>query len=433
MRKGKIIFIISICIIIGLIILISYIMLKNNKKIEKNKNIIIEETYADISDAYIYGTHLNIEGKIQVSNNDIEKLTLILVNEEEQLEYDLKYKIEKSNIEFTTCEYINRGINLEEVSKEKYIFLIKISEKTGENKYYSLNVNNINLEELNYYSISNNGMTNHITLKQEKKEEKTYLLLSLKNIKIPENIYDITIDAGHGGEHSGATNNGYKESDIVLKYSIKLKELLEKQGLKVALTREADTTTEEYGENGRAVLPNKVKSKYTFSIHLNSFTKVRSGVEVYAPSKSELSFARLLAKNIVEYANTTYSPNEVDKIYDGVYVRTFTKEDIEKSNKDAKEDGYESYNITIDTPYLFMIRETGAKITNAYVDGRNKEYGINLYYNSSMGNESYLIELGYINSDKDLKNLLKNEEGYLKGIEQSILTLVNKNDNDIKL
>ena len=80
-----------------------------------------------------------------------------------------------------------------------------------------------------------------------------------------------------------------------------------------------------------------------------------------------------------------------------------------------------------------MIRETGAKITNAYVDGRNKEYGVNLYYNSNMGNESYLIELGYINSDKDLNNLLTNEEGYLKGIEQSILTLVNKNNKYIKL
>ena len=72
-----------------------------------------------------------------------------------------------------------------------------------------------------------------------------------------------------------------------------------------------------------------------------------------------------------------------------------------------------------------MIRETGAKITNAYVDGRNKEYGKNIYYNSSVGNESYLLELGYINSDIDLNNLLNNKEGYLNAIVQSILSLVN--------
>lgn len=421
----KRIILITIIIILAIILSI-FIIFQNNKIPEKNndKNIKIEQSYADLTDAYIYGTHLNIEGKLELNITDIENMTLILEAQEEQLEYNLKYGIKESEVMFTTCEYINKGINLEKLSKENYTFLIKVKEKSEENKYYSLKVNDVKIEELEYYTISNNNMTNYITLNESKKEENSYLNLSLKNMKMPENIYDITIDAGHGGESSGAVNKGYKESDIVLDYSLKLKEMLEKQGLKVALTRSEDILTEEYGENGRAVLPNKVKSKYTFSIHLNSFTKVRNGVEVYAPSKSDLSFAKLLAKNIVEYANTEYSPNEIDKVYDGVYVRTFTKEDIEESNKSAKEDGYESYNITEDTPYLFMIRETGSKITNAYVDGRNKEYKTNLYYDSSIGNESYLIELGYINSDEDLNNLLKNKEGYLKGMEQSIISLV---------
>ena len=423
MKNKKIIYVILILI---LIILGIFIFNKENilKKYINNKEIQIEDIYANLTDAYIYGTHLNIEGKIELNITDIENMILLLETQEEQLEYNLKYEMEGSELIFTTCEFINRGINLEKLSKENYTFLIKVKEKSGENKYYSLNKNNVNIEELEYYMISKNNITNHITFKEIEKEEKSYLNLSLENMKMPENIYDITIDAGHGGESPGAVYKGYKESNIVLEYSLKLKEALEKQGLKVALTRNEDVLTEEYGENGRAVLPNKVKSKYTFSIHLNSFTKVRSGVEVYAPSKSDLSFAKLLAKNIVEYANTEYSANEIDKVYDGVYVRTFSKKDIEDSNKSAKEDGYESYNITEDTPYLFMIRETGAKITNAYVDGRNKEYKTNLYYNSSMGNESYLIELGYINSDKDLNNLLKNKEGYVKGITESILSLV---------
>lgn len=423
----KRIILITIIIILAIILSI-FIIFQNNKITEKNndKNIKIEQSYADLTDAYIYGTHLNIDGKLELNSTDIENITLILEAQEEQLEYDLKYEIKESEIIFTTCEYINRGINLEKLSKENYIFLIKVKEKSEENKYYSLKVNDVKIEELEYYTISKNNMTNYITLNETKKEENSYLTLSIKNIQMPDNIYDITIDAGHGGESSGAVNKGYKESDIVLDYSLKLKELLEKQGLKVALTRSEDVLTEEYGEKGRAVLPNKVKSKYTFSLHLNSFTKVRSGVEVYAPSRADLSFAKLLAKNIVEYANTEYSINEIDKVYDGVYVRNFTKEDIEDSNKSAKEDGYEKYNITEDTPYLFMIRETGGKITNAYVDGRNKEYKTNLYYNSNMGNESYLIELGYINSDKDLNNLLNNKEGYVKGIIESILSLVNK-------
>lgn len=433
MKNKKIIFIVFICIAIILAIFISSILLQKNEiiktsaKSEYDQNIQIEETYANLTDAYIYGTHLNIEGKIELDNSNIEKITLILANEEEQLEYNLKYETQETQILFTTCEYINRGINLEKISKEKYAFLIKTKEKTGETKYYTLNKNNVKIKELEYYTISNNNMTKYITLKQVKKEETSYLILSLENMEMPEDIYDITLDAGHGGSSSGATYKGYYESKIVLDYALELKEMLEEKGLKVALTRSKDIKVEEYGKNGRAVLPNKVKSKYTFSIHLNSTaSEVRNGVEVYAPNRADLSFAKLLAKNIVENANTNYSQNEVDKIYNGVYVRTFTKEEIEQSNKDAKKDGYESYNLTEETPYLFMIRETGAKITNAYVDGRNKEYKANLYYNSSIGNESYLLELGYINSDTDLNNLLNNKEGYLNGIVKSILTLVNE-------
>lgn len=433
MKNKKIIFIICICIAIILSIFISSILLQKNEitktsaKSEYDQNIQIEEIYANLTDAYIYGTHLNIEGKIELNNSNIEKITLILANEEEQLEYNLKYKTQETQILFTTCEYINRGINLEKISKEKYAFLIKTKEKTGQTKYYSFNTNDVRIEELEYYTISNNNKTKYITLKEVKKEEYSYLILSLENMEMPEDIYDITLDAGHGGDNPGAVYKGYYESKIVLDYVLELKEMLEKQGLKVALTRSKDIKVEEYGENGRAVIPNKVKSKYTFSIHLNSTaSEVRNGVEIYAPNRADLSFAKLLAKNIVENANTSYSQNEVDKVYNGVYVRTFTKEEIEQSEKDAKKDGYESYNLTEETPYLFMIRETGAKITNAYVDGRNKEYKANLYYDSSIGNESYLLELGYINSDTDLNNLLNNKEGYLNGIVQSILTLVDK-------
>lgn len=428
MKNKKLIFISSVlCVIIILTSVLLFKELKKDENIQNNSELKIEEKYATLTDAYIYGTHLNIEGKLEIENTDIEKIELVLKNQDEEIKYNLNYEIKENNIEFTTCEYINKGINLEEISKEKYTFLIKFKEKSGTTKYYSFDAADVKIEELEYYTISNNNMTNYITLKEVKEEENSYFTLFLENIEMPENIYDITIDPGHGGESPGAVYNGYKESDIVLEYSLRLKEMLEEKGLKVLLTREKDVLTGEYGENGRAVLPNKVKSKYTFSIHLNSNgEEIRTGVEVYAPNRADLSFAKLLAKNIVEYSNSKYSPNEIDKVYDGVYVRTFTKEEIEQSNEDAKEDGYEMYDLTEETPYLFMIRETGAKITNAYVDGRNKEYPVNLYYNSSMGNESYLIEVGYINSNKDLNNLLNNKEGYVKGIAQSILSLTNK-------
>lgn len=36
------------------------------------------------------------------------------------------------------------------------------------------------------------------------------------------------------------------------------------------------------------------------------------------------------------------------------------------------------------------------------------------------GVEAYLLELGYINHDANLRNLLNNEDGYVKGIVETV-------------
>ena len=66
-----------------------------------------------------------------------------------------------------------------------------------------------------------------------------------------------------------------------------------------------------------------------------------------------------------------------------------------------------------------MIRETGGIATNAFVDGRNKNYGTNKYYNSNIGIETYSIELGYMHIEDDLDNILKNENLYMQAISNS--------------
>ncbi len=108
------------------------------------------------------------------------------------------------------------------------------------------------------------------------------------------------------------------------------------------------------------------------------------------------------------------------KADDGVYVRVLTESDIEDAEEYALEHGYKPYNIREDTPYLYMIRETGGIATGAYVDGRNPIYGTNKYCYSNIGVEGYLLELGYINNSKDLSNILNNQDGYVEGIVNAI-------------
>ncbi len=64
-------------------------------------------------------------------------------------------------------------------------------------------------------------------------------------------------------------------------------------------------------------------------------------------------------------------------------------------------------------------------ITNAYMDGRNKNYKPNKYYNSNIGLDGYLIEMGYITNSNDLSILLNKKDSYARAIKNSIKNYLN--------
>lgn len=106
-------------------------------------------------------------------------------------------------------------------------------------------------------------------------------------------------------------------------------------------------------------------------------------------------------------------------------MRNFTNSDILAFKSKAIKGNYEPYNITLTTPYLYIIRETGGISTNAFVDGRNPKYGTNKYYNSNIGIECYVVNLGYMSIEKDLNNIVNNPDGYIYGMLESIKSYCN--------
>ena len=90
-------------------------------------------------------------------------------------------------------------------------------------------------------------------------------------------------------------------------------------------------------------------------------------------------------------------------------------------SKEAIIDGYTPYEYKENTPYYYMLRETGGVVTNAYIDGRDKSKKTNLYYNSNIGVESYIIEFGYIISSKDLLNIKNNATKYAEAIKLAFI------------
>ena len=109
-------------------------------------------------------------------------------------------------------------------------------------------------------------------------------------------------------------------------------------------------------------------------------------------------------------------------MYNGVYTHNFTENEIKTSMKGYEDKGYNPYNVTTNSNYLYMIRETGGYMTGAYVDDSNpEEVGVNPYYNSNIGNESYLLELGYLSNSTDLNILLEEEDMIAKAISDAII------------
>ena len=361
----------------------------------------------------IYGRFFNLEGETDISSN----LTLVLKNNDEELEYPI-YK-EENNTSFKTNKLINEGINLECIDEGSYLVLLK----SGEEYYNLKDESGKNYKNLEYYTITKNNENYKITVSFENILDKSYLILDCKKENLPNDVYDIVIDPGHGGVDVGAISGKYTESKINLEYGLLLKEKLEELGLKVKLTRDTDTSISNYGEKGRVSVPYKSKAKLLLSIHLNSATlNVGSGgIEVYVPNNSDIKFAKSLADKVVENTSTIYSKNSSCRVEKGVYLRTLTKNDLVELENDAKKDGYTAYErATTNSTYYYMIRETGGLITGAYIDGRNPKKEGNPYYNSNHGCESYLVELGYLSSSTNLNILLSEKEKYVEAIVKAV-------------
>lgn len=432
-------------IIIGLILIavvivalvVGYIAYKMIYKEENVKDIFenVETTEAIVSEYIVYGTHLNIKGNINILSSDVKSVSLELrtLEEENTKTIELSYKTTKNGLEFSTSDLINEGIDLEYLPINTYYLLIKIGYANETYKYYALkNGTDYENKGIEYYTITRNGQNNKIDIKfaNRYKEEQNieYMYITINSTKLPSDVYDIVIDPGHGGSDGGAESGRYKEADLTLKISKEITKELQKLGLKVKMTRDGTegkdyTVYTVYDKNGRVNVVGDSKAKYVFSIHLNSVEQAnsQSGVEIYAPTRTNLKFAKDFADNIVKYANTRYSKVDVNyRVQEGVFVRTLTQKSIKESAQTAKRRGYKPYDIKEDTPYLYMIRETGGIATGAYVDGRNPDYGTNLYCKSNIGVEAYLLELGYINNKIDLNNILNNQSGYVEGIVKTI-------------
>lgn len=406
-----------------LIIFTGYVIYSVNVDNSFNK-IVIEEDKVILDKYYIYGVHLNIEGKFNIDDNSSSDI--VLYNGKNFMTVDYTYR--DGIISFS--DNINDGLYLDSLNTGKYYLFLRIGNIDEEGivkyKYYAIR-NNTSYDDVTYYTMSDIG--NKIVINFDNYYQ-TMAFVVGKNYD--NNVYDIVVDAGHGGIDEGAYGNGYDEIDFTVEYANLLMDKLKKLGYKVRLTWNSDEVSSdekisEYGKGGRAVIPNEVKAKYLLSIHINSGVKSASGIEIYTASGINYDFARDMANNIVNYTGIGVSRNKMGKYYEGVYTRNFTEEDVKKSLEEYAEKGWNAYNVSTLSSYYYMIRETGGIITGAYIDDRNEEVPPNYYYNSNMGCESYLLELGYITNVDDVDILVNKKDDYVDAIVDAFVKNMERN------
>lgn len=150
--------------------------------------IVVENDSVIVDKYYIYGVHLNIEGKFNMENDTME---LVLYNGKTFLKTNYIYN--DGVIKFS--DNVNDGFYLDSLRIGKYYLFLR-SSYTDENgivnyKYYSVK-NNTSYDNAVYYTMSD--INNKIDINFDNKYGTMTFIVKKNRDK---DIYDIVVDAGH--------------------------------------------------------------------------------------------------------------------------------------------------------------------------------------------------------------------------------------------
>ena len=132
----------------------------------------------------------------------------------------------------------------------------------------------------------------------------------------PLAVRHVVLDPGHGGEDLGTRNGDLREKDLTLDVALRLRALLEAEGLRVSMTRDADRTLVL---RERSELANRVDADVFVSIHINWIaTRQVRGVETYYLGPTEDPELNALARR--ENQHSGYALADQNNIIRGVIL-----------------------------------------------------------------------------------------------------------------
>ncbi len=188
------------------------------------------------------------------------------------------------------------------------------------------------------------------------------IILIIKN----NNKIVVCIDAGHGGDDVGAILDKRYEKDDTFEIAKLVKKYVEKQNVKVVMTRKKDKTV---SLEERCKIANTKRTDFFVSIHRNS-AKTGNGIEIWCNSSKREEDTNLANTILEKLQNTEIQKNR------GIKYGT--------------------------------------------IDGESSDY----YVLKNTNMPSCLIELGFITDEKDNQLLDSHKKEYAKAIADGIIQTI---------
>ena len=233
-------------------------------------------------------------------------------------------------------------------------------------------------------------------------KDKDLLILTVTPAEeLPEDWYDVIVDAGHGGRDTGAVGQGCTEAKLNLDNALELADILRELGLQVDLTRDSmqvpggkRAEDDPYAEGARVDLIYASHAPYLLSCHLNaSEAGEAAGFQIYCSVASSTEWAEAVADALRE-AGAPENNGGKGLVEPGVYQRRT------------------EYGVKL-RDYYFILRETGGwALSPVRYPARRPEMRQSL----SVGAQGLLLEFAFMDNETDLRRWLEQRESQLAAV-----------------